>query len=381
MSNLPRRLILPLATTGCLMLTGLLALLGINAFDEPLDPGTEAWLAPPPKTVAAEQNGYFIELGLAVQTDQPLQVGRAIAADINRLPLPVDIFQNQFDTLARRHGKLWQLADLPKCRDKTADCVNEIYRQADTYRKLIEREKQPLTNYYTMIAMPAYENAGAPKVVRSDMPAVPLAQLARADMALTIREGQADKLQAVVSKMAQDQQYWIRALSHSRLLSDAMVARLQVAASQRFIREIQAHHPAIKPLLAPQLTPSLQQFASHNSQRIMRAIWQGELRFTWYQFQSVYDQPEYVEDASMNKLADWFFLPNATLNQFRRTAEQIVESGRHMDECESGIRWFYNPDGREYNCVGSADKANYSRNIVAAQKQAAEFARWLDTVS
>lgn len=143
----------------------LLALfIGINAFDETLDPGAAAILNAPPK-VRAEDNAYFYVVGLRAPMNRaPSEFGQQC---VSRLTA---ISKSRKETIALfRSGKTgcssqektleWKDVSTIACEQQKEGCFSHYQKQGEAIKRLAEQNKTLLQRYEQLLAMEQFEDA------------------------------------------------------------------------------------------------------------------------------------------------------------------------------------------------------------------------------
>jgi len=173
----------------------LLALfIGINAFDEALDPGAAAILNAQAKS-KPEENAYFFAVGLRAPLDRaPGDFGQECVARL------VNISKSYNETVAlfssgksgcdkHKNALAWQGLTAISCGRQQASCLSHYQKKNAEIKRLAEKNKILLQRYERLLAMEHFEDAPYTNPITMPQPFDLTNELYSAISAIQLQEG------------------------------------------------------------------------------------------------------------------------------------------------------------------------------------------------
>ena len=359
----------------------LLALfIGINAFDETLDPGAAAIINAQTK-IKPEENAYLFLVGLRAPPDRaPGEFGQEC---ITRL---VNISKSHKETVALfSSGKTgctdekpwlaWQDVSAISCERQKESCFSHYQKKNIAIKQVAESNKLLLQRYEQLLAMEQYDGASYLNMLTNS---------------LTIHDAISELFSAVstIKLQERDAEAFIQ-----RTASAAKFHRMVLRGNGDFVSKLIALHniqraaslasAAIRenPMLAHIYQPVLLTISQPltDAERSLESVMVAELR----QLASTLSLDKYADEASFfdKLLAPFSYKYNATLNRFYRdlpgwrdfsqlpteqylTAEKASLARLEEPWHDGFVHVVYNPAGKILLGLSSPTYAKYPRRII-----------------
>lgn len=367
-----------LALLGATVAT-LLVVVGINQFDEDLNPAVKPMLELPAARLAPEQNGYFLLLGFNAAADKdPHAVGVEIDKRVRAH------YRDSGSLLAGPKidaSVAGQAPPLPKdirnfCDPARQACL-DAYRETS---KLADLEKQAalyLERYARLIAYSGYEDR--PFFTFNDLFPVygEVTFTSRLAIAGAARKITAGQHREGAERIARDIRFWRRAQAGSNHLLGKMLAANRIFADLKLLNELIARYPDFAAQQAKHLAEmtrpyspaevdycSVLRYEQATAMRQLNALGQAP----WNSRQEMRDFAKLIGSFKVDNLATVApvgYLPNATLNllfELNTTQAPVCSAAPDallqaeqeaktrlvavMEQRTGGLAKLYNPTGK-----------------------------------
>lgn len=355
----------------------LLALfIGINAFDEKLDPGAAAILNAQPK-VKAEDNAYFYWAGMyTVASNSPSEAGRnCVLAQLK---------------VAQAGTLINDLDHIPECREQNAlktiddqsiacdwrqkSCLKQYFEQHATIENLAAQNKAVLARYKQLLEFKQFADTYYLQqfAVFSKIPPVRLYQ------AISATRLQAGDTKGFIRRTQAETRFYRMVLSGESSLLSKLIGIAWLEGSARLVSDAVHANPA----LAQQNQAALLEITRplNMAERSLEKPMEGEFRFSTSMWRSIFavntSLPErwlyplvFKQNATANHLyhdlSIWRDLSQAPTEQYlaaEKTAlEQLSNPWR-----DGYLHLVYNPMGKILAGIGTTAYASYPRRIIDA---------------
>ena len=350
--------------------------IGINAFDETLDPGAAAILNAQPK-VKAEENAYFYLAGMyTAAANNPSEVGRKCVAAQLKIAQAGTLLSD-FDSVAecRGHDSLKSLEDVSlACDWRQQSCLKQFFAQRAAIAHLAAQNKVVLERYGKLLEFKQFEDNHYlhPLAVFIKFPPAKLYQ------AISVSRLQAGDASGFLNRTVAEAEFYRMVLRGESSLLYKMIGMAWLERSARLVSDaVQAD-----PMLAQQNQAVLLQITRPYSvpERDLGKAMEGEFRlFTAMLRTFSVHSPSFLER--------WFYWPlvkqNASSNYFYSNisvwrdltqlpteeylaAEQFA-LGKLFNPWDDGyLHWVYNPIGKTLVGIATSAHADYPRRIIDA---------------
>lgn len=359
----------------------LLALfVGINAFDETLDPGAAAILNAQ-ATIKPEENAYFFVVGLRAPLDRtPGEFGQECVARL------ISVSKNYKEMMALissgntgcTHQKSWlagQDISAISCSHQKESCLSYYQKQSDIFKQLAKKNSVMLQRYEQLLGMEQYED------VPYDISQLPLplpydaiSELYSAVSAIKIQEGEVGFF--IQRTAAEAKFYRLILRSNSGFISKFVALSNIKRAANLASAAVRAN-----PVLAGDYQAALLEISQPLTvaERSLESAMEAELK----RVASTVAFLDSAEEASLlERLRIQFSLkPNATLNHLYRGLPGWRDLSRIPTEQYLGVEkaaldrltnpWhdgylglIHNPLGKTLLGIGSPSYGDYPRRII-----------------
>ena len=350
--------------------------IGINAFDETLDPGAASILNAQPK-VKAEENAYFYLAGMyTAAANNPSEVGRkCVAAELKIAK--TGTLLSDFDSVAecRGHDSLKSLEDVSlACDWRQQSCLKQFFAQRAAIAHLAAQNKVVLERYGKLLEFKQFEDNHDlhPLAVFMKFPPAKLYQ------AISVSRLQAGDASGFLNRTVAEAEFYRMVLRGESSLLYKMIGMAWLERSARLVSDaVQAD-----PMLAQQNQAVLLQITRPYSvpERDLGKAMEGEFRFVTAMLRT-------VSTYNISFLERWFYWPlvkqNASSNYFYSNisvwrdltqlpteeylaAEQFALGKLFNPWGDGYLHWVYNPIGKILVGLATPAHANYPRRIIDA---------------
>lgn len=353
--------------------------LGINAFDETLDPGAAAIINAQAK-IKPEENAYFFVVGLRAPFDRaPGEYGQECVARL------IKISQNYEEMIAlfssgktgcneHKDALVWEGLSTISCKRQQESCLLHYQKQSPEIMRLAEKNKILLRRYERLLDSAYFDDVSYANHLAAPHPFDLRNELYSAVSAIKLQEGDIGAFIQRTSAEAKFHRMVLRGNSGdiSRLIALSSLVRAANLASDAVQNQ---------PTLARQHLGSLLTISQPLTvaERSLDSTMVSELRY----LTAIMAFGDAKEDYSVfNKLkAHFTFKNNATLNRFYRNLSEWRDLSRLPTEqylaAEVGaldrltnpwrddyVRIIYNPVGKTLLGISGPNHATYSRRII-----------------
>lgn len=303
-----------------------------NAFDEPLDSDTVAWLSYPVPTADPAKNGFLDQITLDSRSHLPRMAAQdwlhaAHAMHENDVSHALSASPETFDRLYR-HFIFPQDFDTPPIADCMTGCYGDILAKRSVMETSARALAPLLGRYDSMLVQPDYAEDLIP-----DLAAVGLglAQAPRLDrlyvsrMVYRLEDGQGEMAYADWERR---QLFWRRVAGQAVTLYSQMQALVALERGNHLLAEMLLRHPESLSLARSQVMPALAELPLQA--QFARAL-VHQLRYAQdgYTQVGIGSWLEHHADAGTNNIFSGFgglvgvslYQPRATLNMARRLSE------------------------------------------------------------
>lgn len=352
--------------------------LGINAFDETLDPGAAAIINSQAK-IKPEENAYFFAVGLRAPLDRaPGEFGQECVARLIKISSSEKEMVSSGKTGCDIHESalVWQGSSTISCGRQQAPCLAHFQKQNAEIKLLAEKNEIFLQRYERLLAMEHFEDVPYTSHMTVPQPLDLTNELYSAISAIKLQEGDVGAFIQRIAGEAKFQRMVLRGNSSftSKLIALSGVfraANLASAAVQNQPALAREHYAALLNITQP-LT-----IAERNFESVMV----GELR--GIALASTLSFGDANEDGSLfSRLSTNFALKNnATLNLYYRNlsawrdllqlpteqypaAEEAVLDRLTNPWRDGYVHMIYNPVGKFLLRYSSPKYATYPRRII-----------------
>jgi len=353
----------------------LLALfIGINAFDEKLDPGAAAILNAQPK-VKAEDNAYFYWAGMyTAASNSPSEAGeKCVLAQLK---------------IAQAGTLISDLDHIPECREqnalKTAEdqsiacdwrqkpCLKQYFEQYATIENLAAQNKAVLARYRQLLEFKQFEDG-----YYQQFPFFSKTLPVRLYQAISATRLQAGDTKGFIRRTQVETNFYRMVLSGETSVIPKMIGIAWLERSARLVSDAVQANPA----LAQQNQAALLEITRplNVAERSLEKPLEGDFRFSTSMMRSIFAANTSFPERWLYPLA---YKQNATENYFYR--DMIVWRGlsqlpteQYLDAEKSALErlnpWrdgylhlVYNPMGKILAGIGTTAYASYPRRIIDA---------------
>ncbi len=376
MNRFLQRFLKFLKWTGIVLGILLVLFIGINAFDETLDPDAAAILNASPK-VKPEDNAYFYLAGIyTAESNNPSEVGRKCVLDQLKVAQTGKVVNDTEDIPACREQNALRAAEdsFFACEWRKKLCLQEYYSQRASIEKIAAQNKIVLARYEQLLAFQQFDDTSYlhPFAVTFKFPPSNLYQ------AKSITRLQAGDTAEFVRRTAEEAAFFRMVLSGESSLLYKMLGIAWLERSARMVSEAiqttpdfsRKHQAALLEITRP-LSLSEQSLGN---------VMEGELRHSSAMLRSVFVDTASIWERWIYGLA---FKQNATANsQYRNVvvwrdltqlpSEQYLAAEKYALEKiyhpwgNGYLRWIYNPLGKAIIGIGAPAYSNYPRRIIDA---------------
>ena len=352
----------------------LLALfIGINAFDEKLDPGAAAVLNAQP-TVKAEDNAYFYWEGMyTAASNDPSEIGKkcvfaqikasqSVLSDPNSVPECHE--QNEFKPI---NGKLIA------CDWRQKPCLKQYVEQRPTIDKLAAQNRILMERYGRLLEFKQFENT-RPFPLLTVFPKAPPTTLYQAISATQLQDGDSS---GFIRRTQTETRFYRMVLSGESSLIPKMIGLAWLERSARLVSDAVLAYPILAQKNQAQLLEITRPM--NVAERSLGKTMEGEFRFSVSLMHSIpTDKFSLLERLSYPMV----YKQNATDNNYyhdmtiwrdlsQLPTEQYLDAEKRALERlnpwrDSYIHLVYNPMGKVLTGIGTADYASYPRRIIDA---------------
>lgn len=352
----------------------LLALfIGINAFDEKLDPGAAAILNAQPK-VRAEDNAYFYWEGMyTAASNDPGEIGKKcvfaqIKASQSALSDPNSVpechEQNEFNPI---DGKLIA------CDWRQKPCLKQYGEQRPTIDKLAAQNRILMERYGRLLEFKQFENT-RPFPLLTVFPKAPPTTLYQAISATQLQDGDSS---GFIRRTQTETRFYRMVLSGETSLIPKMIGIAWLERSARLVSDAVLANPA----LAQQNQVALLEITQpmNAAERSLGKTIEGEFRFSAAFMRSIPTNDFsflervtypiiYKQNATENyyyhDLTVWRDLSQLPIEQYLSAEKRALE---RLNPWRDGyLHLVYNPMGKILAGIGTTAYASYPRRIIDA---------------
>jgi hypothetical protein len=366
---------------GFSVLALLLALVVINAFDEKLEPATEAYLEPVPETYAPETNVFYALLSLDQAGDGWAEAGiklkRSLDEQLAAGRSDEDAEKAISAELVRNKIKVLGAADQIGENVSLSDTIERIHSGKLDATRLLAENQVFLTRYQSLYRYEHYANTLPPGWVSTSILSFRVGTQPRnlwlLDLAVRVDSGQFDD---AVHRLRDDTIFWRRMMAHSQLtLIDKLVMTAWVRRNFQFASQLTHAYPLTESQLQ-----TLQDMAGPIApeERSLAGTLQQEARFMLAFTQHIEGQPGWFtqpesEESAWGRVGAWvsdhsakfFFQRNASANRQIESLQAAVKmdardcknylSDEQIAMAHAGRHWWtyaYDPIGKILSDAG-----------------------------
>ena len=354
----------------------LLALfIGINAFDEKLDPGATAILNAQPK-VKAEENAYFYWAGMyTAASNNPSEAGKkCVLAQIKIAGSGTLLISPNSAPECHEQNELKPLnGKLITCEWRKTPCLQQYFEQRATIKNLSAQNQIMLERYERLLEFKKFDDIHPFPRLNVFLKAPP-ATLFAAISATRLQDGDSS---AFIRRTRAETNFYRMILSGETSLIPKMIGIAWLERSARWVSDAVQANPA----LAQQNQAALLEITRplNVAERSLEKPMEGEFRFATSMMRSIFA-------ANTSFPARWLYplayKQNATENYFYRNiivwrdlsqlpTEQYLDAEKSALERlnprrDGYLHLVYNPMGKVLTGIGGAAYASYPRRIIDA---------------
>lgn len=308
----------------------LLVFVGINLFDEDLNPAAKPVLEIPAMTLAPERNGYLYLAGFGAAPDKnPHAVGKEIERITQAHYRQADSWLTapKIDEKVAGRGILFPHGALDKiCDARKQPCLDRYLAEAAKINELARANALILERYQRLIAYPGYQDRTL-YTYHDPIPAYGgVAVASRMTMARAALRVAAGQHRQGAEAIASDVRFWRRVLANSSTLIGKMVAVRRIEDDLKLLNELIARYPAFareQAVLLAGVTHPLSIAEAELCSVLNQELTVG-VRYIYFLGQSRWKRRNEMREAigylgssalsRLSLLAPIGFLPNASLN-------------------------------------------------------------------
>ena len=303
-----------------------------NAFDEPLDRDTQAWLSYPVPTADPAKNGFLDQITLDSRSHLPRMAAldwlhAAHAMHENDVSHALSASPETFNRLYR-HFIFPQDFDTPPLADCVQGCYDDILAHRSAMEASVLALAPLLGRYDSMLVQPDYAEDLIPDLAAIGLGLAPAPRLDRlyvSRMVYRLEDGQAA---VAYADWERRQLFWRRVASKAITLQNQMQALVALDRGNHLLAEMLLRHPESLSLARSQVLPALAELPLQA--QFARAL-AHQLRYAQdgYTQVGIGSWLEHHADAGANNIFAGFgglvgvslYQPRATLNMARRLSE------------------------------------------------------------
>lgn len=356
----------------------LASFLGINAFDEALEPGALAIIHAQPR-VKPEKNAYFYLIGLTAPQDRaPSEFGQQCVASLSEISKNRDATvawltssdrdcANYEDTLRRKGSSI-------ACEQQQEPCLAHYQKQNAAIKLLAETHKAALQRYAQLLTMDHYEEAPYTNHLTTTFPIDLANELYPAVSASKLREGDT---QAFIQRSAAEAKFYRMVLRGNSGFLSKLMAIVGINRTARLVSDAVRAHPNIaKEYYETLLTISHPLSAAERS---LESVVMSDIKYLASTLVYGADEPD---TSWHDRLLTRFSLKyNATINfkyrdlpgwrdlSQRPTEKYLAAEKAALAKLTSPwrgnyVHMMYNPMGKLLTGLGSANYSDYLRRMI-----------------
>ena len=206
------------------LLVAVLAVVGINSFDEPLSPEAQAALRPP-LPIPQQQNGYYAMLGFfAPAGTDMITRGIEIAQKYADASAPGSAADSKTSTQSIEDTLAFRGDATLLCFPLKSGCLALALKNSDAVSRLLAQNKTLIDRYYSLATYPYFQETTMPMLFGPlNVSVTALAYPHALILAKISREFAVEDTTAAVEALARDLQFWRTLLSQKENLLTKLI--------------------------------------------------------------------------------------------------------------------------------------------------------------
>lgn len=387
---MPRTFRIVLATIKWLAIVGVAALLVVllvNSRDEALTPEASSLAEFQTPAIPDTQNAYLALIGFDAPSGlDPTAAGASLVAENNASAASDPVGWGRIskratkEATAENEARFKFVGSLNTLHDPLdGECLPQALEHAHDIRSMIDANPVLVARYLAMQRLPAYANTSVPDILRTTPPTegwIASRRLLLMQSCLDVQTGQVAR---ALEFLAADSDMWRRVLGNGALL-DEMIAVRGVASDLKVLSDlidvptfdVRTNEAKLRQILAPLTSIELN----------MAPMFRREFEL---QVNLITELPKEVAN---DRSAGWidrltngslFFKPNATVNLLAKLFSGLLTLANSPPsdfvvlqdavqrkiraQSKPGIRWIYNPIGRQLASVAVSPYPEYVTRV------------------